>query len=296
MSKPKFFSRTVVLVGFLVIPYPTFASWSAPSLTPMSSGNSPTDNLAISNTLEPITASMTAQTKWGSLTIGQKFQVGGLTQLLSKVGVGSWFDTSIKANANHNPLQMLDVDGIVRANDFCLRSQTTTGTIGTGKCLADIFSNAGSSSGVNGIKSLTAGANIVLSPYNPITNTGFISATPKTVSCGINSVTKLQQALISIGPDGTPSCADLPPAGSATVPVTGLSNPLNDTSITISTPNNIASVKVNTSVIQARVTGSCANGMASINTSGGAICVPYPSCSISGQTITCGANNITIGK
>ncbi len=116
MKKINFFRIVTIFASFFILPYLVLAVWKDPSL-PATAGN----------TEVPINVGPTSQVKEGSLRIGNNFRVVGMTKLLGKVGVGSWFGV-------HTPKEALDVDGTIRANDFCLRDPST-GDTKLGGCL-----------------------------------------------------------------------------------------------------------------------------------------------------------------
>ena len=103
------FSR-IIFLSLFFLPFLSLAVWRAPSQIPTGD-----------NTLEPINVGSGTQRKEGPLFIGQNFRVVGVTKLLGMVGIGDWFKTN-------NPKEALDVAGIIRANDFCLRDPATGDT------------------------------------------------------------------------------------------------------------------------------------------------------------------------
>jgi hypothetical protein len=114
MMKKNFFKSTFTLLVFFILPYMAIAVWNNPTLAPTSE-----QNLSNSNTQEPINVGPSPQTKQGSLQIGQNFKVSGISRLLGKVGIGNAFKTQSQ------PQVELDVDGVVSANNFCLRNPAT---------------------------------------------------------------------------------------------------------------------------------------------------------------------------
>ena len=114
----KILISTAVIV---LIPYFALALWQEPTVAPTGG-----------NTLVPINIGGTTQTKDGSLQVGGNFRVNGITKIITKLGVGSWFSTRA-------PIEAVDVDGNVLANNFCLRDPAT-GNTRTNGCLLEAMS------------------------------------------------------------------------------------------------------------------------------------------------------------
>ncbi|MBI3632759.1 MAG: collagen-like protein [Candidatus Vogelbacteria bacterium] len=115
------YKALISIISIALVPYVALALWQAPVALP-------TDG----NTLEPINVGGKTQTKDGSLQIGGNFRVNGIAKIVSKLGVGNWFTI-------HSPVEMVDVDGNVLANNFCLRDPLTGNTMTNG-CLLESIS------------------------------------------------------------------------------------------------------------------------------------------------------------
>lgn len=334
------FSRLIIIfILFLFLPYLASAVWREPT-------SSPTDG----NTLEPINIGSGTQRKGGTLMVGQNFRVGGDTKFLGMVGIGSWFGT-------HTPKETLDVDGTIRANDFCLRDPITGNTRPDGCLLASSGGGtqclpgpkgdtgpvgpvgpAGDSGpqglagpagptgltgpqgpvgpagpqGIQGpqgpagqcvpggsrppaIRSLSAGANIIMSP-GTITDTGTISANTVMISCPGN------MAISSINPDGTPNCVALPTGGGSSGSNQIVEITSSDSSILINGFGSSRDIMVNRDKFQARVATHCMNrgGISRIYRDGSVDCAGQgtPPCTINTttRTITCGSQVINVPR